>query len=99
MKRYIYANASNRAEACRILNKYSDEQIAFVQRCDDDLKAEISKQFVEDWDPEVSAINLNAVKTDWMLGAIEDNLLTEEEFEEILSALDILDTESANAWA
>lgn len=106
MKRYIHANASyaasnasNRTKAHRILRKYSGEQIAFVAKCDEDIKLQIAAQFEEDWDPEISALNIEAIKTDYMIEADEEGLLTHEQFEELLSAIDILDTESANAWA
>lgn len=106
MKRYIHSNvtytntnAPSRAAAREILKKYSPEQIKLVQKCNDDMNAEISKQFYEDWDLEVSSINLNAIKTDWMIEAIEDDLLEEDEFEELLSAIEVLGYEEANAWA
>lgn len=106
MKRYIHSNvmytdtnALSRAAAREILKKYSPEQIKLVQKCNDDMNAEISKQFEEDWDPEMCPISLNAIKTDWMIEAIEDDLLEEDEFEELLSAIDVLDSEEANAWA
>lgn len=96
---YMNSNGPSRVKAREILKKYTPDQIALVQKCNDDLNAEISKQFAEDWDPEVGAINLNSIKTDWLIEAIEDDLLTEEEFEELLSAIDVLDTEAANAYA
>jgi len=96
---YMNSNGPSRVNAREILKKYTPDQIALVQKCNDDLNAEISKQFAEDWDPEVGAVNLNSIKTDWLIEAIEDDLLTEEEFEELLSAIDVLDTESANAYA
>ena len=77
------------------LNRYEPEKVEYVQQCMQDIMEEINNYYAED--QEVENINLSAIKTDWMLGAIEDDLMTEEEFEDIFNLLDIIDLEYA--WA
>lgn len=82
------------------LKKYTNEQVDYVRKCYDDVLRDISDYYTnESDDPDVAKINTNAIKTDWLIGAIEDDLMEEEDFEDIYTALETLGEEEAAAWA
>lgn len=109
MKRWVHAVTTvprrpDVSKANAILSKYTDEQIELVRECTDDIKAEISRSYEIDYgidndDPKLRAAGISAITEDWLEQALEDDLLTEDEFYDILNALEILDTEAANAYA
>ena len=49
------------------------------------------------YDESFDAINENAIKTDWLMGALEDDLMTEEEFNHIYKLIDTASMEDAIA--
>ena len=79
-------------DAKRELATYPAENVEYVKQCRDEILKAISDQYVDELenDKEVRNINLNAIKTDYMLGAIEDDMMTEEEFEKIYDLLDVI---------
>ena len=98
MKRWIHAQTAGQAR--RKLNSYDKEKVDYVQKCYDDVLAAISDMYsVDDYDERVADVNIGAIKTDWLIGAIEDDLMTEEEFNEIYDLLETIGAEEANAWA
>ena len=107
MKRWIHAKEdvnSNHWAKIRLaqdtLKKYTDEQVDYVRKCYDDVLRDISDYYTNEIDdPDVARINTNAIKTDWLIGAIEDDLMEEEDFEDIYTALETLGEEEAAAWA
>lgn len=97
-------NASNEWAKYRIaqdtLKKYTDEQIDYVRECYDEVLADISNHYA--WDDEegdAPQINTDAIKTDYLVGAIEDDLMEEEDFEDIYTALETLGEREAMAYA
>ena len=105
MKRWIHANtisetAKKISDARKELEKYSDEQIKYVQECQDELASAISENYArEDEGLDPVGPNLSEIKRDYMVGAIEDDLMTEEEFDEILDLLDIIGLELSAPYA
>lgn len=90
------------AEARRILNKYDREQIEYVEECQNEIAKEISRHYTEEEqldNDDVIGVSLSLIKTDYLIGAIEDDLMTEEEFDEIFDALDIISIDTASAYA
>lgn len=82
------------------LAKYDQKKVEYVRQCQDDIMDAISKYYTDEGFDEASenvGSNLSEIKRDWMLGAIEDDLMTEEEFEDILDLIDIIDLEYAAA--
>lgn len=49
------------------------------------------------YDESFDTINENAIKTDWLIGAIEDDLMTEEEFNHIYELIEKASLEDAIA--
>lgn len=106
MKRYVHAKTINEtvqniAQAKRDLAKYSDEQIEYVKECQDEIGREIARFYAEEEElgDHVREIGISAIKTDYLMGAIEDELMTEEEFEEIFDLLDVIGLELAQSYA
>lgn len=104
MKRWIHAASLPQqikriTDAKNSLAQYSPEKVEYVRKCQDELTKAISDSyFREDDDRPVGPI-LSEIKRDYLVGAIEDDLMTEEEFEDILSLLDIVDIELASPYA
>lgn len=102
MKRWIHASNEwvKYRSAEDTLKKYSDEQVDYVRKCYDDVLKDISDYYTSEIDdPEVAKINTSAIKTDWLIGAIEDDLMEEEDFEDIYTALETLGERDAMAYA
>lgn len=95
--------AAKIAEAKRELAQYDEEKVAYVRECQDEIMQAISDSYQEDeygdLYQEPVGSKLSEIKRDYLLGAIEDDMMTEEEFEAIFDALDILDLELAHAQA
>jgi len=91
---------TNAAQARKILKTFDPEKVRYVQKCMDDINREYSRLAGPELsDDELELLNVQAIKTDWLIGAIEDDLMTEDEFEEIFSWLEVLDTEKAHSQA
>lgn len=105
MKRYIHTSADynhlhSYKEAEAILDNYSKEQVDYVRNCYNDVLDEISKLYEEnEKDDDFIGVSISGIKTDWLIGAIEDDLMEEEEFEEIYRALETLGERDAMAYA
>ena len=103
MKKWIHASIQSQAQAAaqarRKLAAYDKEKVDYVQRCYDDVLDAISDSYSEDYNEDAVNINIGAIKTDWLVSAIEDDLMTEEEFNEIYSLLETVGADEANAWA
>lgn len=95
--------AAKIAEAKRELAQYDEEKVAYVRECQDEIMQAISDSYREDESgdlyQEPVGSKLSEIKRDYLVGAIEDDMMTEEEFEAIFDALDILDLELAHAQA
>ena len=109
MKRWIHAAAeigprsaiAKISKAHRDLEKYSDEQIEYVKECSDAITKAISDMYVNDDDDLDTPIGpkLSEIKRDYLEGAIEDDLMTEEEFEDIYNLLDVIGLELSAPYA
>lgn len=102
MKRWIHA--SNEWAMYRLakdtLKKYSDEQIDYVRECYDEVLEDISNHYTwDDMDGDAPQIHTNSIKTDYLIGAIEDDLMEEEDFEDIYTAMEVLGELDAMAYA
>lgn len=85
------------SNARAIVAKYNDEQVKLVQQCYNEICHIIS---VKMWEPmEGAGYSISECKNDYMLEAIEDELLTEEEFKELFKAIEVIGTENAMAYA
>lgn len=95
--------AAKIAEAKRELAQYDEEKVAYVRECQDEIMQAISDSYREDESgdlyQEPVGPKLSEIKRDYLVGAIEDDLMTEEEFEDIFDAIDILDMELAHTNA
>lgn len=108
MKRYIRSNwisdqVSKISEAKAALAKYSEEQIDYVKDCRQEVNRIISDHYVADdrfldpsWPVGPTA---SQVKRDWELMAINDGIMSEEEFDELYDLLDIIALEYSQAYA
>lgn len=109
MKRWIHAktkaiNASNEWVKYRLaedtLKKYSKEQVDYVRECYDEVLTDISNHYIwNDEDGDAPRIHTDLIKTDYLIGAIEDDLMEEEDFEDIYTALETLGERDAMAYA
>lgn len=101
MKRWIHA--SNEWAKYRLaqdtLKKYSDEQIDYVRECYDEVLQDISNHYTWDADGDARTVQTDSIKTDYLIGAIEDDLMEEEDFEDIYTALETLGEQEAMAYA
>ena len=78
-------------DAHRALANYDTEKINYVKQCMKDMGDEISRCYQEG--SEECTPQLSSIKRDYLIGAIENDLMTEEEFEDIFDLLDIVDLE------
>lgn len=108
MKRWIHSatkvNASKLSDqlariqkAKRDLMKYGKEKVDYVRDCQDEIAKVISDYYAGDDDADYTGPKLSEIQRDYLLGAIEDDLMTEEEFEDIFDLLDIIDIEYAES--
>lgn len=83
------------------LAKYDKEKVDFVLRCQDDIMKAISDHYSEEHIDDDMPIgpSLSQIKNDWCEQALEDDLMTEEEFDDIFNLLDIISIETAHAQA
>lgn len=104
MKRWIHAASIPQQikkirDAQDALNKYAPEKVAYVRECQDELIKAISDSYQREEDDRPVGPILSEIKRDYLVGAIEDDLMTEEEFEDILALMDIIDIELASPYA
>ena len=95
--------AASIAEARRELAQYDQSKVDYVRECQNEIMKAISDSYIEDESGDIYqepvGPKLSEIKRDYLVGAIEDDMMTEEEFEAIFDALDILDLELAHAQA
>lgn len=84
-------------KAKRDLIKYDKEKVDYVRECQDEITKVISDYYAGDDDVDYTGPKLSEIKRDYLVGAIEDDLMTEEEFEDIFDLLDIIDIEYAES--
>ena len=81
------------ANAKQELKKYTREQISYVKDCYAEVLRAIADYYSED--KEVEDINISTIKTDYLVGAIEGDLMTEDEFNYIYDLLETIGKEDA----
>ena len=88
-------------EAKGELAKYDKEKVDYVRECQEELTKAISDYYTEGKDEQDYNIGseLSEIKRDYMVGAIEDDLMTEDEFEDILALMDTVDLELSAPYA
>jgi len=88
-------------EAKDELAKYDKEKVDLVRRCQDDIMKAISDHYSEDHIDDDMPIGpgLSQIKNDWCEQALEDDIMTEEEFDDIFDLLDIISIETAHSQA
>lgn len=104
MKKWIHAasipdQVKKIREAQNALNKYDKEKVDYVRQCQDDIVKAISDRYLHEDDDYPIGSTLSEIKRDYLVGAIEDDLMTEDEFEDILDLLDIISIEYAAPYA
>lgn len=82
------------ADARRALTQYDPKQVKYVRECMDDIYRDINTYY-ENEDDDSTGINTSSIKTDYLIGALEGDLMTEDEFNEIFDLLDTVDNEQA----
>ena len=107
MKRYIRSNSisnmiSKVAYARRKLKQYDPKAVQYVQDCYDEVCRAISDKYSAEFDPEdypSPVPSERQIKEDYCLGAVEDELMSYEEFDEIYDLIEVLGLEKAHAQA
>lgn len=104
MKRWIHAatisdQVKKIRQAQNALTKFDPKKVEYVKECQDEIAKAISDSYVdEDVDHPIGPM-LSEIKRDYLVGAIEDDFMTEEEFDEIFDLLDIVSIELASQYA
>lgn len=89
-------------EAKDELAKYDEEKVKYVQECQDEIMRAISDYYDDehedpaDWP---TGPRISQIKNDYWEAALEDDLMTDEEFEDIFDLLDIISLEIAHSQA
>ena len=104
MKRWVHAasipqQVKKIADAKKALAAYAPEKVAYVKECQDELTRAISDSYDREEDDRPVGPILSEIKRDYLVGAIEDDLMTEEEFEDILALVDVIDFELSAPYA
>ena len=86
------------ANAQRQLSNFTQDQIDLVEHCYDDVCEEISEYYMADDGRDVGP-RISSIKRDWAVEAIEDDLLTAEEFDKLYNLLDVIHYQEASAYA
>ena len=73
------------SDAKETLSQFSKEKVSFVKKAYDDVLADISDAFISD-----RGTSSSRIKNDYKSLALEDNIVTEEEFDTIYKALEII---------
>lgn len=90
---------SNVSRARDTVKMYSSEQQKFVRDCLDEV-IRIANEGYDNQDIEDNiSRSMNECIQDYKAVALEDGILTSEEFDELYEAMDVLDTDEANAYA
>lgn len=97
MKRWIHNVATNAAKARKLLNEYEPDKVEFVQDCYQDVIDDISDYYAGEED--ARSIHTSEIKRDWLVEAIEDDLMTEDEFNDIYALLETIGEEEAHSVA
>lgn len=87
----FFKKVSNAKET---LSHFSKSQVDFVKKAYDEVLADIGDAFVSE-----RGNNSSKIKNDYISIAIEDNLMSAEEFETIYKALEVIGVFHANANA
>lgn len=108
MKRYIRSSwvsdqVAAISKAKSELAKYSQEQIEYVKDCRAEVKRIISDHYYAD-DQETDPSwpvgpSVQQVVADWELGAINEGIMSEAEFDDIYNLLDTIELQYAQAYA
>ena len=102
MKKNTISNQAKKIhDAKDALADYDKEKVDYVRECQERLTKAISDYYTEGRDERDYNIGseLSEIKRDYMSGAIEDDLMTEEEFEDILALMDTVDLELSAPYA
>ena len=88
------------SDAKNALNGYDPENVEYVKECRDEILKEISRQYGEEVDTidQPLGATLSEIKRDYMLGAVEDGMMDEDEFEDIFNILDELALEHSASY-
>ena len=81
MKRWIHSSS--------LLSQFSGEQIEYVKDCLDDMSEAIDDMTAAGYTEDEQTNVISEIRSDWLLGAKEDDLLTEVEFDELLDLLSL----------
>lgn len=105
MKKWIHASKEFTPDPVKEIGKikkaikeYTPEQLDYVKECQKELTDEISAYYEagDDVDPDYDlAGSLHSIKSDYLLGAVESDLMSAEEFLNLLDLIDKADTEKA----
>lgn len=97
MKKWIHASSSDKVQRISILQnrlaQYNSTWVDLVKRCQEEMMRVLHEDYPDEDDQEWININLNAIKTDYLMDAEDRFGMTEIEFEDIFNTLDSLDME------
>ena len=107
MKRYIRSDSISDmrrkvSEARRQLKQYDPEAVQYVQDCYDEVCRTISDRYFAEFEDNADysgGPSERQIKEDYCLGAIEDGLMSYEEFDEIYDLVETLGLEAAHSQA
>lgn len=85
------------ANAKQELKKFDKEKVQYVKDCYAEVLRAIADYYEQDDEYDITPVNVDTIKTDYLIGAIEDDLMTEDEFNYIYDLLDTIGQE--DAWA
>lgn len=97
MKRWIHNIATNAAKARKLLDEYEPDKVEFVQDCYQAVLDDISDFYTSENDER--PIQTSTIKRDYLIEAIEDDLMTEDEFNDIYALLETIGEEEAHSMA
>lgn len=90
----IIASINSLTEAQEELKYYDKEKVDFVKDCRDALNMDIYNNLDEyREDEDLAEANLSAIKEDYIQKAVDEDIMSEEEFEEIFALFDAIDIE------
>lgn len=106
MKRWIHANSrinaskfpdqtTRNSTAKRDLVKHDREKVGFVRECQDEVNKAIQDSYAKNGDGYFNnalVTKISNIKNKFIEEAIDEDLMSEEEFEEIFDLLDIVDS-------
>lgn len=90
----------NKLKSARsILQKYSTDQVKFVQECFDEVCSIASDSFDTEDTDEIVGRRMDECINDYAATAVEDGLLTDNEFDELYNAVATIGDEEAAAYS